>query len=94
MTVIDVHTHMLSEPWLKLLKEYGPPRYEVRPSKDAAYGIHLDGAPFMTPQPGHWVISFCITLVSVMSAKHSGHCAVPVAVSIGMCVVPVGPLAC
>jgi len=54
MTVIDVHTHMLSEPWLKLLKEYGPPRYEVRPSKDAAYGIHLDGAPFMTPQPGHW----------------------------------------
>ena len=54
MTVIDVHTHMLSEPWLKLLKEFGPPRYEVRPSKDAAYGIHLDGAPFMTPQPGHW----------------------------------------
>ena len=54
MTVIDVHTHMLSESWLKLLKEFGPPRYEVRPSKDAAYGIHLDGAPFMTPQPGHW----------------------------------------
>lgn len=48
MTVIDVHTHMLSEPWLKLLKEFGPPRYEVRPSKDAAYGIHLDGALFMT----------------------------------------------
>lgn len=54
MTVIDVHTHMLSEDWLKLLREFGPPRYEVRPSKDAAYGIHLDGAPFMTPQPGHW----------------------------------------
>ena len=25
MTVIDVHTHMLSEPWLKLLKETGNP---------------------------------------------------------------------
>jgi aminocarboxymuconate-semialdehyde decarboxylase len=54
MTVIDVHTHMLSEPWLDLLRNYGAPRYEVRPSQDAPYGIHLDGAPFMTPQPGHW----------------------------------------
>ncbi len=54
MTVIDVHTHMLSEPWLDLLKNHGAPRYEVRPSQDAPYGIFLDGAPFMTPQPGHW----------------------------------------
>ena len=54
MAVIDVHTHMLSEPWLGLLRDHGAPRYEVRPSQDAPYGIHLDGAPFMTPQPGHW----------------------------------------
>lgn len=54
MAVIDVHTHMLSAEWLELLRHHGAPRYEVRPSKDAAYGIHLDGAPFMTPQPGHW----------------------------------------
>ncbi len=54
MTVIDVHTHMLSERWLDLLKNHGAPRYEVRPSKDAPYGTFLDGAPFMTPQPGHW----------------------------------------
>ena len=54
MAVIDIHTHMLSEPWLDLLRQHGPPRYEVRPSKDAPYGIFLDGAPFMTPQPGHW----------------------------------------
>ena len=54
MTVIDVHTHMLSEPWLDLLRRHGAPRYEVRPSQDAPYGIFLDGAPFMTPQPGHW----------------------------------------
>jgi aminocarboxymuconate-semialdehyde decarboxylase len=54
MTVIDVHTHMLSERWLDLLRAHGAPRYEVRPSQDAPYGIFLDGAPFMTPQPGHW----------------------------------------
>jgi aminocarboxymuconate-semialdehyde decarboxylase len=54
MTVIDVHTHMLSQPWLDLLNDHGAPRYEVRPSQDAPYGIFLDGAPFMTPQPGHW----------------------------------------
>jgi aminocarboxymuconate-semialdehyde decarboxylase len=53
MTVIDVHTHMLSHEWLRLLEQHGPPRYEVRPSKDAARGIFLDGAPFMTPMPGH-----------------------------------------
>ena len=54
MTVIDIHTHMLSESWLDLLRHHGAPRYEVKPSKDAPYGIFLDGAPFMTPQPGHW----------------------------------------
>jgi len=54
VTVVDIHTHMLSERWLDLLKHHGAPRYEVRPSQDAPYGIHLDGAPFMTPQPGHW----------------------------------------
>jgi aminocarboxymuconate-semialdehyde decarboxylase len=53
MTVIDVHTHMLSDAWLKLLEQHGAPRYEVRPSKDAPRGIFLEGAPFMTPQPGH-----------------------------------------
>ncbi len=54
MTVIDVHTHMLSEPWFELLKAHGAPRYEVRESKDAALGIFREGAPFMTPQPGHF----------------------------------------
>ncbi len=54
MTVIDIHTHMLSARWLDLLRRHGAPRYEVRPSPDAPYGIFLDGAPFMTPQPGHW----------------------------------------
>jgi len=55
-TVIDVHTHMLSEPWFELIKEKGAPLYEVKPSKDwpAPLGIYSDGAPFMTPQKGHF----------------------------------------
>ena len=54
MTVIDVHTHMLSQPWFDLLKEKGGPGFEVRQSKDAPLGIFAAGAPFMTPMPGHF----------------------------------------
>lgn len=54
MPVIDVHTHMLNKEWLELLRRHGKPRYEVRKSMDAPEGIFLDGAPFMTPQPGHF----------------------------------------
>jgi hypothetical protein len=52
--VIDVHTHMLNRDWLELLRAHGRPRYELRTSLDAPEGIFLDGAPFMTPQPGHF----------------------------------------
>ena len=51
---IDVHTHMLNRDWLELLRAHGRPRYELRTSLDAPEGIFLDGAPFMTPQPGHF----------------------------------------
>lgn len=54
MTVIDVHTHMLNKDWFELLRRHGAPRYEVRTSLDAPEGIFLDGAPFMTPMPGHF----------------------------------------
>jgi len=54
MTVIDIHTHMLNSDWLELLRDHGTPRYEVRKSLDAPEGIFLNGAPFMTPQPGHF----------------------------------------
>ncbi len=54
MKVIDVHTHMLNKDWLELLRRHGAPRYEVRKSLDAPEGIMLDGAPFMTPMPGHF----------------------------------------
>src|SRR3954452_23902639 len=52
-TVIDVHTHMLSEEWIRLIAEHGAPRYAVKPSKDGPRAIMWDGAPFMTPQEGH-----------------------------------------
>src|SRR5258708_12364346 len=52
-TVIDVHTHMLSEDWIRLISEHGAPRYSVKPSKDGPRAIMWDGAPFMTPQEGH-----------------------------------------
>jgi aminocarboxymuconate-semialdehyde decarboxylase len=48
--VVDVHTHMLSDGWLALLKEHGGPRYTVKPLNKNDV-IHLDGAPFMTPLP-------------------------------------------
>lgn len=54
MIAIDVHTHMLNKQWLELLRQHGAPRYEVRKSLDAPEGIMLDGAPFMTPMPGHF----------------------------------------
>jgi len=52
-TVIDVHTHMLSEEWISLIARHGAPRYAVKPSKDGPRAIMWDGAPFMTPQEGH-----------------------------------------
>ncbi|MBM3597908.1 MAG: 2-amino-3-carboxymuconate-6-semialdehyde decarboxylase [Alphaproteobacteria bacterium] len=51
---IDVHTHMLNRDWLELLRSHGKPRFELRKSLDAPEGIMMDGAPFMTPQPGHF----------------------------------------
>ena len=56
MSVIDVHTHMLSEAWFDLIKAKGAPRFDVKRSRDypAPLGIYSDGAPFMTPQPGHF----------------------------------------
>jgi len=56
MIVIDVHTHMYSHAWFDLIKAKGKPRYTVKPSKDfpAPLGIYADGAPFATPQEGHF----------------------------------------
>jgi len=50
-TVIDVHTHCLTDAWFKLLQDHGGPRYTVRQVSGGMRAIHLDGAPFMTPVP-------------------------------------------
>jgi len=50
-TVIDVHTHCLTEAWFQLLQEHGAPRYSVKAVSGGLRAIHLDGAPFMTPVP-------------------------------------------
>lgn len=49
--VIDVHTHMLNQEWLRLLERHGRPRYTLKKVVGGLRAIHLDGAPFMTPVP-------------------------------------------
>ena len=49
--VVDVHTHMLNQAWLKLLEKHGRPRYTLKAVTGGLRAIHLDGAPFMTPVP-------------------------------------------
>ena len=49
--VIDVHTHMLANEWLALLKQHGGPAYTVASMGRLAQVIHADGAPFMIPLP-------------------------------------------
>jgi aminocarboxymuconate-semialdehyde decarboxylase len=51
MKVIDVHTHMLNEGFLKLLRKHGR-HYKVRKVVGGQTGIFKDGAPFMTLMPG------------------------------------------
>lgn len=52
MTVIDVHTHILSQPYVELLGRAGPPTYEVKVDRSGGPAVHRHGAPFMTLQPG------------------------------------------
>ena len=52
MTVVDVHTHMLTLEWIALLRQKGGERYEVKKTKAGQDTIWMDGAPFMTLMPG------------------------------------------
>ena len=54
MTVVDVHTHMLTLDWIELLKTKGGGTYDVKPTKAGQNSIWKDGAPFMTLFPGMW----------------------------------------
>lgn len=48
MSVIDVHTHMVSAGWLDLLRQHGAPKYEVKNTAAGQESIFMLGAPFMT----------------------------------------------
>lgn len=50
MTVIDVHSHQLSERWVEQIKAHGGPRYAIKELRGQDV-VHLDGAPFMTFTP-------------------------------------------
>jgi aminocarboxymuconate-semialdehyde decarboxylase len=51
MKVVDVHTHMLNDAYLALLKKHGG-GYKVKKVVGGQTGIVKDGAPFMTLMPG------------------------------------------
>ena len=51
MKVVDVHTHMLNEGFLRLLRKHGKV-YRVKKVVGGQTGIFKDGAPFMTLMPG------------------------------------------
>jgi aminocarboxymuconate-semialdehyde decarboxylase len=50
--VIDVHTHMLNDGFVGLLRKHGGPHYSIREVTGGQTAIHRDGAPFMTFTPG------------------------------------------
>lgn len=50
-SVIDVHTHMISQPWLDLVRRHGAPKYEVKHTKAGQESVFMWGAPFMTLFP-------------------------------------------
>ena len=52
--VIDVHTHMFTKNWLELLRQYGGPDYEVKPSLDSPDTVHYKGASFNVLEPPHF----------------------------------------
>jgi aminocarboxymuconate-semialdehyde decarboxylase len=54
MTVIDVHTHMLSAEWMNLLRTNGAPLYEVHPVANGRECIFRGDAPVTIPTAGHF----------------------------------------
>ncbi len=54
MTVIDIHTHMLTLEWIELLRAHGGGKYSVKKTRAQQDAVHLYDAPFMTLMPGMW----------------------------------------
>ena len=51
MTVVDIHTHMLSEDWLQRLRKYGAPALELKPPPDGGEFLVEDGVQSFVPCP-------------------------------------------
>ena len=51
MTVIDIHTHMLSDAWMDLLRQHGAPEIELRMIPSGAEALFEDGVQSFTPCP-------------------------------------------
>lgn len=54
MTVIDVHTHMLTLEFLELMRNASGGKYEIKKTRAGQDTIWHDGAPFMTLFSGMW----------------------------------------
>lgn len=54
MTVIDVHTHMLTRDYLDLLVEFGAPKYRRTVNPSGEDTIRCFDAPFFTLEPAMW----------------------------------------
>lgn len=54
MTVIDVHTHMLTRDYLDLLAKHGGDKYDVKPTSAGQESVHREGVPFMTLMEEMW----------------------------------------
>lgn len=54
MTVVDVHTHMLTLEYLELLRANGTGKYTLKKTPAGQDAVHLYDAPFMTLFPGMW----------------------------------------
>jgi aminocarboxymuconate-semialdehyde decarboxylase len=54
MTVIDIHTHMLTLDFLELMRSASGGKYEIKKTKAGQDSIFHDGVPFMTLFSGMW----------------------------------------
>ena len=51
MTVVDVHTHMLCDEWVRRIRQYGAPAYAIGKRPDGQEGLIEHGVPTMALQP-------------------------------------------
>jgi len=67
MPVIDIHTHMMSDRWLTLLRRRGGPSYTIGPARGGDSVIHEDGAPFLVMTAG--MLDYGVRLKAMDAAR-------------------------